>query len=136
MSKAGALAIAILMIGLTVITAGSIVPFGLQPVSATDPGSTAAPDTVTLRSQFGPGESTWTRLRWLFAGAGVSAVLLVARRQLLMLMVYRVNPGRFNASRRRSANNPVRVDGRSVAFPVNSERDWFQSPTVSTAVER
>ena len=135
MSKAGALAIAILMIGLTVITAGSIVPFGPQPVSATDPGSTAAPDTVTLGSQVGPGDSAWTRLRWLFAGVAVSAVLLVGRRQWQILIGYREDPGRFNASRR-SANNSERVDGQSVAFPVASERDWFQSPAVSTAVER
>jgi hypothetical protein len=136
MSKAGVLAIAILMIGLTMATAGSVLPFGPQTVSANDPGASETPGTVTLRSQAGPGESAWTRLRWLFAGVAVSAVLLVARRQLLILIGCREGHGRLKVPEGRSAIRLEPGTGPPEAFPIALERDWFPSPAVSTAAER
>ena len=136
MSKAGVLAIAILMICLTVLTAGSALPFGPPTVSANDPGSTGTSGTVTLRSQAGPGESAWTRLRWVFAGVAVSAVLLVARRQLLILIDCREDHGPLKVPERRSAISFVPGTESPEAFPVAFERDWFQSPAVSTVAER
>lgn len=136
MSKAGVLAIVILIIGLTVVTAGSVLPFGQQPVSANNSESSASPGTVTHSSSVGSGESVWTRVRWLFAGVGLSAVLLAARRQVVVLNGYRENPDYFGRVNRRRAERSYPVAAGSDTLAINPDRDWLRSPTVSIATDR
>lgn len=136
MSKACALVVAILIVVLAVITMGSAVPDGAKSVSANEPGSTTTPGAVMLRSEVAPGEAVWMRLRWLFAGAAVSGVLLIARRQFLVFVRYREHPGGHAIAEPRQSVHHDPADRASRHTAIVADHDWFQSPAVSTAGER
>ncbi|CAN5823699.1 hypothetical protein BH23CHL2_BH23CHL2_32540 [soil metagenome] len=87
MSRAGALIGVTAVVGLMLLATSVVSPGTVNSAEAHESNS---PDgAVTIRSGVTPEQATWQRLRWMIAGVGIAAVILVSVRQLRVMARHR-----------------------------------------------